>query len=52
MPMIVRQSRMPAVRWPSASSQPTRMIQMMLPMSEPMPASLRIWIDRPNGQIT
>ena len=33
MPMIVMHSRIPATRWPSASSQPNRMIQMMLPMT-------------------
>jgi hypothetical protein len=52
MPMIVMQSRMPAVRWPMASPQPTSTIQMMLPIKDAIPASRRISIDRPNGQIT
>src|SRR3984885_458479 len=52
MPMIVMHRMMPAVRWPSASSQPKSRIQMMLPITEATPAVRRISIDRPNGQIT
>src|ERR1700742_506416 len=52
MPMIVMHRRMPAVRWPRASSQPTSTIQMMLPITEPIPKSRRTWTDRPNGQST
>ena len=52
MPMIVRHSAIPLVRWPIASHQPMRMIQMMLPISEAIPASRRITIDRPKGQMT
>src|SRR5215469_16229107 len=32
MPMMVRHNAMPATRWPRASSQPSRTIQMMLPI--------------------
>ncbi len=52
IPMIVTHSAMPAVRWPIASHQPMRMIQMMFPMSDPRPASRRTSIDRPNGHST
>jgi hypothetical protein len=49
MPMIVRQSTMPLVRWPMASHQPITMIQIRLPSSAPKPASRRTMIERPNG---
>ena len=52
MPMIVMHSATPVTRCTSASSQPNKMIQMMLPISEPTPASSRGTVVRPNGHST
>ena len=38
------------MRWPSASHQPASTNQMMLPISEPAPASGFFTSVRPNGQ--
>ena len=48
--MIVRHISTPVTMWPSASHQPARTNQMMFPTSEPVPASGRLTIVRPNGQ--
>ena len=52
MPMIVMHSATPVTRCPMASHQPNRMIQMMLPIREPIPALRRGSIVRPNGHST
>ena len=50
IPMIVRHISTPVTTWPIASHQPARMNQMTFPTSEPVPASGRLTIVRPNGQ--
>src|SRR5215472_4014108 len=52
IPMMVRHSSTPVTRCPSASHQPNRMIQRMLPSSEPRPASRRGSMARPKGHST
>ena len=50
IPMIVRHISTPVTTCPIASHQPARTNQMMLPISEPAPASGRFTSVRPNGQ--
>src|SRR5262245_29331837 len=49
IPMMVRHISTPVMRWPSASHQPASTNQMMLPMTDPAPASGRRVMVRPNG---
>src|SRR6266568_4456810 len=52
IPIIVRQSRTPVTRWPSASHHPATIIQTIFPTREAIPAWRRDSISRPNGQST